>query len=1406
MVVILLYSLTIQVTNAQKPVDPPGTYYTSWIGNTFMDVVGRKVVTESITDVCVSPDGIVFTAGYAEAWGGGASYKASDGSFAGRYAGSNSGFGDPLSVTAATDNYVYFGYNGALLRAAHGGTNGGYTRYLSGKNIQGLYIKNGKLYVSDFGDGKIRILNISTMVEESNFSCTYPTRLTVDNSGNIWVVIYSTASVQPPSGGPMWIGEKIKSFSSAGVPGAEITDFEKPLSVAINNSGQLLVGGLNENSQIWIYDITTTPTKVGTFGEDKGIFGGATAGAFSNTAKLHWIRSISVDASDNIYTACTYGTFWGGVIEKWNTAGELQWRNFAGTSLDCAGIDPDNETEVYSKFHHYSLDYSKRTPGTEWSLKGFTVDRFKYPNDNRVDQNTDVQVRSLGAGAYRIGGKLFVARSRQYGYPWELYRQDFTTDGEVLVPSVMMGNGGDHFNHFYNSTTKTWYDKPVKDDLYNQYWCIAKNGDIFTIADNPDYIIQYQYQGLDENNNPIWDAEHATKTPSPMDYDARRVYYDSDEDVMYIAGDEPEGEWDTFLKIRRYDNWSGGNRTPAFTSTLVYNDPQYTPETSYGAGTPNSFTVAGDYMFVLYGYGHIRVLSKTDGTLVGTLVQDVANGWHGSGGQVDAPYSLTAYKRMNGEYIFFFENAAWANIMMQRWCPDGTCSEILTAVDSISLSPDTLNVYGTGTGKLTANFFPDSASNKSISWISSNPGVATVKGGPNGTCTVTGITLGSCTITGTTKDGNKTDSSIVIVNNLEVTGIMLTPDSVVVGISRTKQLTGNVFPSTATNKNVIWESSDTSIAKVNSTGLVTGISLGSAQIRCISEDGYKADSCSVTVAVTGDGLEAEYFNTIDLTGEIALSRTDATVDFSYGDSSYVSGQPADHFSVRWLGQVQPLYSETYTFETACDDGSRLWVNGKQLVNNWVVQSQTPKKGTINLIAGIKYNIKMEYFENDGGASAHLSWSSPSQAYEIIPQDQLWTSYTHIPVTGIKITPSSATIKIGATTSLNPVFLPDNASIQDAVWSSDNVSVASVDSRGKVTGKTAGQAIITVTTVDGDFTSTAKVIVENIAVPKTPPLISLSFNEGTGLIPVNTGTLSATFKLSTGIPTWSDNVPATGGAYSIDFGDVANTHVVESDAVINGLKSLDAFTITGWVNCRSSEEGGGGNRIVSWINDGGDGVDLVYHSDGSLQMGVNQWSDAGSPPRSTPGKITTDPDAGVSNWVFFAVSYDGAGQTSYYFGSNTGDAMPDNSVDYAMGAVGTGISKLAIGHFNVATRSNATDRMFRGLIDEINIFGEALTEDRIVQVQNDTYTSVVNSTLSDLVLYPNPLIGNNLTISGLKTGDVEIAFTDLSGRTVYNTKLKTSGKISVSGLSIRPGMYLITLKQEDRVECKKLFVK
>jgi len=97
------------------------------------------------------------------------------------------------------------------------------------------------------------------------------------------------------------------------------------------------------------------------------------------------------------------------------------------------------------------------------------------------------------------------------------------------------------------------------------------------------------------------------------------------------------------------------------------------------------------------------------------------------------------------------------------------------------------------------------------------------------------------------------------------------------------------------------------------------------------------------------------------------------------------------FSARWTGQIQPRYSEKYTFYTLSDDGIRLWVNNQLLIDNWTDHGGTENTGTIDLEAGRKYDIKIEYYQGGGGAVAKLLWSSQSQAKEIIPAGCLFAA-------------------------------------------------------------------------------------------------------------------------------------------------------------------------------------------------------------------------------------------------------------------------------------------------------------------------------------------------------------------------------------------------------------------------------
>jgi len=153
------------------------------------------------------------------------------------------------------------------------------------------------------------------------------------------------------------------------------------------------------------------------------------------------------------------------------------------------------------------------------------------------------------------------------------------------------------------------------------------------------------------------------------------------------------------------------------------------------------------------------------------------------------------------------------------------------------------------------------------------------------------------------------------------------------------------------------------------------------------DTGQATDMVTAAPVGTGTGLRGDYFNGMSF-DTLVTTRTDPTVGFDW-EASPATGVSADQFSVRWTGQVQPLYTQAYTFYTLSDDGIRLWVNGQQLVNNWTDHASTENSGTLALTAGQKYDLKLEFYDNASAAIASLSWSGPSQAKQVIPSTQLY---------------------------------------------------------------------------------------------------------------------------------------------------------------------------------------------------------------------------------------------------------------------------------------------------------------------------------------------------------------------------------------------------------------------------------
>lgn len=171
------------------------------------------------------------------------------------------------------------------------------------------------------------------------------------------------------------------------------------------------------------------------------------------------------------------------------------------------------------------------------------------------------------------------------------------------------------------------------------------------------------------------------------------------------------------------------------------------------------------------------------------------------------------------------------------------------AVTGVTVSPDTVSLTEGGTQTLTATVSPSNATNKSVTWKSSSDTVATV----SGSGVVTAKAVGTATITVTTADGGKTATCSVTVSaapqtgDVRVTGVTVTPTSATLTAGETTTLTATVSPSNAANKNVNWSSSDTTVATVSGSGVVTAKAAGTATITVSTADGGKTATCAVKV-------------------------------------------------------------------------------------------------------------------------------------------------------------------------------------------------------------------------------------------------------------------------------------------------------------------------------------------------------------------------------------------------------------------------------------------------------------------------------------------------------------------------------------------------------------------------------
>ena len=174
-----------------------------------------------------------------------------------------------------------------------------------------------------------------------------------------------------------------------------------------------------------------------------------------------------------------------------------------------------------------------------------------------------------------------------------------------------------------------------------------------------------------------------------------------------------------------------------------------------------------------------------------------------------------------------------------------TVSDKEVKVTGVKLNKTATSLLVGGNETLVATILPENATNKKVTWKSSNAAVATVDAAGK----VTAVKAGEATITVTTDDGGKTATCKVTVSNKEVnvTGVTLNKATLTLIEGASETLTATVAPADATNQKVTWKSSNAAVATVDAAGKVTAVKAGEATITVTTEDGGKTATCKVTV-------------------------------------------------------------------------------------------------------------------------------------------------------------------------------------------------------------------------------------------------------------------------------------------------------------------------------------------------------------------------------------------------------------------------------------------------------------------------------------------------------------------------------------------------------------------------------
>ncbi len=442
-------------------------------------------------------------------------------------------------------------------------------------------------------------------------------------------------------------------------------------------------------------------------------------------------------------------------------------------------------------------------------------------------------------------------------------------------------------------------------------------------------------------------------------------------------------------------------------------------------------------------------------------------------------------------------------------------------VDSIVLNQKEVTMLQNETHVLAPIISPEDATVKEVQWSSSNKEVVRVT--EDGV--LIGLQQGRAIVTALIRDdyGTHTATCTVVLPEsllVDVTEVRLNKNKMTLEKGTRETLTATVFPDDATNKSLVWTSSNKNVAIVNANGRVTGLSAGKATITVTTVNAGETATCEVTVT------EPEIINVKGVTlnkSNLAMEKGDAEVL-----TATLNPTNSTNKNVTWTsnndnvvvvnqnGKVTAIGEGTAVVTVRTEDGGyTASCNIRVSLPNTNVTGVVLNKTGMTLKKEEEYLLRADVIPYNA-TNQKVSWTSNATQVATVDQEGnvravgpgkatitvttadgnykatcVVTVESEVKVTGIKLDRNTVNMKYGRVIELKATIEPENATNREITWTSNNEEVATV-SGGRVYSINPGKATITATTTDGNYKATCEVTVEDVTEDE------LTINTGYGL--------------------------------------------------------------------------------------------------------------------------------------------------------------------------------------------------------------------------------------------------------------------------------------------------------------------